>query len=69
MGSHISEESHGKGIRTAQVKFQPGESCEINVGKPRGNKGLLTSREILHASSQGAGDLAALSCLQPHPIK
>lgn len=40
VGSHISEESHGKGIRGAQVKFQLVESCEINVGKPDGNKGL-----------------------------
>lgn len=60
MGSHISEESPGKGIRAAQVKFQLGEWCEINVGKPSGKKGVLTSQETLHT---------APSCLQPHPIK
>lgn len=60
MGSHISEESHGKGIRAAQVKFQLGESCEINVGKPSGKKGALTSQETLHA---------APNCLQLHPLR
>lgn len=54
-GSHISEESHGKWISAAQVKFQFGELCEINVGKPSGKKGLLTPRETMHASSTGAG--------------
>lgn len=58
MGSHSSEESHGKGIRAAQVKRQLGESCEINVGKPSGNKGLLTTQGTLHT---------APNCLQPIP--
>lgn len=68
MGSHISEESHGKGIRAAWVKFQLGKLYEINVGKTNGKKGLLSSRETVHASSQGAGGLADLDCLQLYQV-
>lgn len=39
MWEAISEESHGKGIRTAQGKFQLGKECEINVGELSGKKG------------------------------
>lgn len=49
----ISEESHGKGIRTAQVKFQLVESCEINVGKPSGEQGPQASLETAHTFSPG----------------